>query len=233
MSILTVVQNVSLVVGLDKPDQVCASTDREMQEMVRLANEIADRLMKANDWQVLHTLNTFTGDAVTETFAIPTDYDRMVATAAMWSSKWTWAFNHIPDVNTWLEYQVVPYTFVNGNWIIYGNQFHFLPIMAVGETIKFFYISKNIVSEASDGSKKAAFTLDADYLRIDEKLLELGMIWQWRANKGLPYDEDMRNYELLLNKRMKMDAGSSPVVSGNRPFNGRRGMWAFPATVGQ
>lgn len=232
MTALSVVQNVCLVVGIDKPDQVFASTDREMQEMARLANEIADRLMTTFDWQILQTIKTYTGDDVSEGFDLPDDYDRMVATASMWSSRWTWAFNHILDPDVWLEYQVVPYTFVNGNWMIYGGQIHVLPVMASTETLKFFYVSKNIAA-SSGGSPKAAFDADSDTLRIPEKLLELGMIWQWRANKGLPYQEDMANYERYLNKVMKDDAGSSPIVSGNKGFNWKRhGAWAFPQTVG-
>lgn len=232
MTVLQVCQNVSLVVGLDKPDQVFASTDREMQEMARLANEIADRLMAGFDWQILQTIKTYTGDGVTEGQTLPTDYDRMVETASMWSSRWTWAFNHIVDPDVWLEYQVVPYTFVNGNWMLYGGQLHVLPIMATTETVKFFYVSENVV-QAAGGSNKAAFTADDDTLRIDEKLLELGMIWQWRSNKGLPYAEDMTNFERYLNRRMKKDAGSNPIVSGSRNFNWKRsGAWAFPQTVG-
>lgn len=233
MTVLSVIQNVCLVVAIDRPDQVFASTDREMQEMARLANEIADRLMKVHDWQVLQTIKTYTGDDVAEAHALPDDYDRMVATASMWSSRWTWAFNHITDPDVWLEYQVVPYTFVNGNWIIFGGSVHVLPVMASTETLKFFYISNKIAQTTGGGETKAAFTVDTDTLRIPEKLLELGMIWQWRANKGLPYQEDMVNYEKHLNQSIKADAGSNPIVSGNKGFNWKRsGAWAFPQTVG-
>lgn len=232
MTVLSVVQNVCLVVGLDRPTQVTSSTDREMQEVTRLANEIANRLMNVYDWQALQTLYTINGTGLTETFPMPADYDRMPQNQAMWSSRWTWAFNHVADVNTWLEYLVVPYTFVNGNWMIQGDQYHFLPIMAVGETMKFYYISENIIQSAA-GANKAEFTADDDVLRIDEKLLELGMIWQWRANKGLPYQEDMLNYEKQLNKRMRRDKGSGPMISGNPQIWTRRGNWAFPGTVGQ
>jgi hypothetical protein len=232
MTVLSVVQNVCLVVAIDKPDQVFASTDREMQEMARLANEITDRLMLGYDWQALQIIKTYTGDDVSEGFDLPEDYDRMVEGASLWSSRWTWAFNHILSPDTWLEYQVVPYTFVNGNWIMYGGQLHILPLMASTETVKFFYVSNKIVRD-SGGVTKALFTADDDTLRIPEKLLELGMIWQWRANKGLPYAEDMANFESYLNKRIKKDGGSSPIITGNKGFNWKRsGAWAFPQTVG-
>lgn len=232
MAILDVVSRVCLVTGLDVPTQVFASTDREMLEMQRLANEIAERIQDSYNWQELLVMQTETGNGVTETFPLPADYAQMYKTSSMWSSRWTWALNHIPDVDTWLEYQVVPYTFVNGNWIIYGNQLHVLPIMASTETLKYWYVSSSKVL-ASNASTKELFTADDDTFRLSEKLLELGMIWQWRANKGLPYAEDMQNYEKKLSQLMDDNGGSKPIISGHAQRFYRRGIWAFPATVGQ
>jgi hypothetical protein len=45
------------------------------------------------------------------------------------------------------------------------------------------------------------------------------MIWQWRANKGLPYAEDMKSYELLLSKLIAEDTGQKAVrMGGCRPM---------------
>jgi len=232
MTILDVCVRTSLVIGLDVPSQVFASTDREMLELARLANEIAERIQDSYNWQELLVMRTETGDGVSETFDLPADYAQMYKTSSMWSSRWTWALNQIPDVDTWLEYQVVPYTFVNGNWIIYGNRLHVLPIMANTETLKYWYVSKNKVT-AADTSTKEFFTADDDTFRLSEKLLELGMIWQWRANKGLPYAEDMQNYEKKLSQLMDDNGGSKPIISGHPQRFYRKGIWAFPATVGQ
>lgn len=231
MTVLSVARRVCLVVGLDQPDALMSSTDREYMEMARLANEMADRIMKVYDWQALLRQQTFTGDAVEEAFDLPDDYDRMPDAASMWSSRWTWAFNKIASTDEWLEYQVVPYTFINGNWIIYGDQFHFLPIMAVGETIKFFYVSKYYAKDAGNVPKEA-FTADDDTFRIAENLLELGMIWQWKANKNLPYEEDMATFERALNKRMLADGGARSTLSGNRNRYSRGVKIAFPQLVG-
>jgi hypothetical protein len=233
MTILSVVKDVCRTpgIGLDPPAQLMSSTDREYMEMATVADEMATRIMRAYDWQALQVQKTFTGDAATEAFDLPADYDRMPNAASMWSSRWTWAFNKITSTDEWLEYQVVPYTFINGNWIIYGDQFHFLPIMAVAETIKFFYIS-NLYAKDADNVPKAAFTADTDTFRLDEKLLKLGIIWQWKAGKGLPYEEDMQNYELALNKLMLSDGGARSTLSGNRNRYSRGVKIAFWQTVG-
>lgn len=234
MTILSVVKSVCLTpgIGIDPPSQLLSSTDREYQEMVTVADEMATEIMKVYDWQALQKQQTFTGDAAAEAFDLPEDYDRMPNASSMWSSRWTWAFNKISSTDEWLEYQVVPYTFINGNWIIFGDQFHFLPIMGSGETIKFFYVSKFYAKAADNTTFKASFTVDTDTFRLSENLLKLGIIWLWKSQKGLPYEEDMRTYELALNKLMKSDNGGQAVLSGNRNRYSRGVKTAFWQTVG-
>lgn len=231
MSVLSVAKNVCLVIGLDQPSQLIGSTDREYMELARLANTMAGTIAQTYDWQALQVQNTFTGDGVAEAFDLPEDYDRMPDAASMWSNRWTWAFNKVSSTDEWLEYQVVPWTFINGNWIIFGDQFHILPIMGDGETLRFFYISENYAADAS-GAPKPAFTADTDRFRLSEYLLELGMIWQWRAYKGLPYEEDMQTYERELGSLMSKDSGAKAVLSGNRSRFSRNVKIAFPYTVG-
>jgi hypothetical protein len=231
MTVLAVAQRAALVLGLDQPDVLMSSTDREYQELARLCNDTARMICEDFDWQILQKLNTFTGDGVSETFPLPTDYDRMAETSSMWSSKWTWSFNHIVSTDHWLEYLVVPYTFISGNWIIYGGQYHFLPIMKVAETIKFFYISTLIVTGAG-GAGQTAFVADTDSFKINERLLELGIIWRSKKDKGLPFDAAKAEYDDLLLKEMKRDGGSRGVVNGNTTRYGRGVKLAFPQTVG-
>jgi len=228
MTVLQVVQGAATVLGIDVPTLVYGSTTREMVEMQSLVNEIARRIAEVNDWQALKVVKQYNGDAINEAFDLPADYDRMLVTASIWSSEWTWNLNHILDADQWLEMKVIPYTFIYGNWMIYGGQYHQLPIMPVGANVKFFYIS-NLIVKASDTSTKAAFTADADTFRLDERLLKLGIIWQWKASKGYPYAEDMANYEKQLQVFLQKDGGSKPIISG-RPRHSRWPCW--PGTVG-
>lgn len=231
MTVLSVARDVCLVIGLDQPDALMSSTDREYVELSRVARNVAYKIASDFDWQALQKVNTYTGDGTTEAFDLPSDYKRMLRNGQMWSSRWIWAFNHIANPDEWLEMQVVPYTFINGNWIVYGGQFHFRPIMQDGETIKFFYMDKNVVQSAG-GTFKETFDADDDTLRVPEKLLELGMIWKWRMNKGLPYEEDQTAYEKELRNQMDADAGAKGVVRGGYRRFGRGTRLAFPQTIG-
>jgi hypothetical protein len=231
MTVLSVVSNACLVLGIDQPDVLMTNTDREYQELARLVNDTARMIAEDYDWQLLQKVATITGNAVDEGFNVPSDYDRMVQPASIWSNRWSWSITKISSTDEWLAMQVTPYTYTFGNWIIYGDQFHILPVMAASEITKFFYISDLIVKDAG-GVPKVAFTADTDVFRLDERLLELGVIWRSKKDKGLPFDVAKAEYDDLLMKKAKRDSGSQAVVSGNGRFSNRDARTAFPTTVG-
>lgn len=230
MTILTTVGKVALKIGIAVPTAVYTSVDRDMLEMQALISEMATDIVECFPWQVLTTLETITGDGSTEGHALPSDYEEMLVGSNLWSSRWTWAFQHITSPDEWLEYQVVPYTFVNGNWMIFGGTIHILPIMASTENVKYFYKSNLYVSPAA-GSNKNGFTADNDTFVLSEKLLYLGLVWKWKQKKGEAYAEDLETYEEAKGHFMGTDRGSKPKI-GNRHRRVSGSQWAFPSTVG-
>ncbi|MBZ9693938.1 hypothetical protein [Mesorhizobium sp. CO1-1-9] len=230
MSILDVVKGAATVLGMEVPTLVYGNTTREMVEMQELANVMASEIVDAYDWQKLLVLKTFTGDGITADFDLPDDYERMQQTSSLWSSRWLWETSHLTSPNDWIELQVTPIASVNGYWIIFGDQFHQWPVMATAETVKFFYVSKEIIT-ASNGSLKPAFTEDADTFRLSERLLKMAIIYRWKQNKGLAYQQAQGDFETLKLSLIDKDAGSKPVVSGipSLSWRGRRSAW--PGTV--
>ncbi|RVC75660.1 hypothetical protein EN745_26940 [Mesorhizobium sp. M4A.F.Ca.ET.022.05.2.1] len=230
MSILDVVKGAATVLGMEVPTLLYGATGREMVEMQELANVMASEIADAHDWQKLLILKTLTGDGVSDAFEMPTDFRRMQKTSSLWSSRWQWATEHLTSPDQWLELQVTPIATVNGYWIIFGDQFHQWPVMANTETVKFFYVSNDLVM-ASDTSKKTMFTEDADSFRLSEELLKKAIICRWKQNKGQAYEQDLDDYQDLLLRRIDNDGGSKPVVSGQPPLSWRGRRVAWPGTV--
>lgn len=231
MTVLSVARNACLLLGLDQPDTLMSNTDREYQELARQVNDTARMIAEDYDWQLLQKINPYAGNGSAEAFDLPSDFDRMPEGANIWSSRWSWGLNKISSTDQWLEMLVVPYTFVSGNWIIYGGQFHILPIMPSTDNVKFFYVS-NLIVRASGGSFKTAFTADDDSFRLDERLLELGIIWRSKKDKGLPFENAKAEYDSYKNQKTKHDGGAQGVVRGTPSINGRGVKIAFPQTVG-
>jgi hypothetical protein len=83
-----------------------------------------------------------------------------------------------------------------------------------GLTLAFGYLVKNciIISSGPAGSYGDAFMNDGDTFRLDERLLKLGMIWQWKAQKGSPYAEDMGSYEDALRRAAGADSPAPTII---------------------
>lgn len=232
MTILSVVQNACLAVGVDVPDAVMTNQDREVLEMVRIANDTAAYIRDVEyDWQALQKIHTLTGDGVTEAWDLPEDYARMNTKSTLWSSRWSWGFEHVTSTDDWLEMIATGFIPVSGQWSIFGGQMHILPVLTDTETAQFVYIT-NLIVKQQGGALVDTFGADTDTCRLSERMLELGIIWKWKAQKKLPSDDEENDFNRALYTAMNNDKGSKPVVSGNsrKRFNGVK--TALPYTVG-
>lgn len=231
MTILAVFQQVAPVIGIPVPTAVMASTQRTHVQLAALANEMAARIaFDLNyDWSALKRIATLTGDAVAEGFDLPNDYRRMLKKSRIWPSSSPYAtLTHYADTDTWLGLEVQNFNPIIGGWTIIGTQLHIKPVMATGATAKFYYLTTNIVKK-QDNSLVDAFTADEDRFVLDERLLRLGIIWQWKANNGMQYAEDLANFEDALASLIGADKGSTSIVVGRARARGES--FAFPGTI--
>jgi hypothetical protein len=192
MSLLSVVQDVCEVVGVEAPTSVFASinTDRTMQEMLRTANTTAQRIAgDTREWAIMQAVAVFSGPGAV--YAPPVDFKRLLLRTELWRSTQTqYPMRYIPDLNEWVNRRSRNYVDSRGEWINYAGGVHFWPELTVGETVTFPYLGKNCIRLASGGVGDR-FMADADGYLLDERLLMLGMITEWKKNKGSPYAEDM------------------------------------------
>lgn len=232
MSFLSAAQSAAIRLIGRRPSTFFSSQQTFELEMADLANEVAADLMRSVDWRVLTQLNVFNGDGVERGFPLPVDYDRMVTGGDVFRPDWaTWRYTPAADLNQWRDLLNGQPTVVPGFWIILDGLMSFAPIISLGDSAQFYYISKNIVLGA-DSSLKPAFTGDDDTLRVDERLLTLGLIWRWRAQKRLEYAEDMANYEKALAEVQGREKGSRVLYDRSRRFNNLSLQTAYPYPLG-
>jgi hypothetical protein len=208
MSVLSAIQSASVRLNQHRPQSVFSDSSQYAGEMSELANEAAIAIAKAVDWRELHKLYVFSGTGQTA-FPFPADYDRMPLKSAMFSTRSRMPLVPARDMDQWLQLQILPVVGYPGRWIITGGQIEVLPTLMAGEEVKFYYITKNIVA-----GDKPLFTGDNDEFMLSERLLTLGLIWRWRALKGLDYSEDMKNYDIALSEEAGRDKGSRTIAIG-------------------
>lgn len=220
MSLLSVVRAVCLKVGVPQPASVFSgiSTNRTMQEMLALANEMAQRIAyDTRDWQALHLFVELTGDGVKEDHPLPNSYKRMLLDANVYrASTPAVPLKYIATPDEWLRRRLEQRVESNGEWIVLNNAMAVMPILANGDKVRFSCLDKNCVALASGGYGEE-FQQDLDTFRLDERVLRLGMIWEWKAGKGSPYAEDMGSYSDALVNVMGRDR-PSPIVIGKTRF---------------
>jgi hypothetical protein len=228
MSILSVAKDVAGVVGLEIPTALVTSTEREHVELFGVIEEMAERIFMAADWQRMMALGTFTGDGTTTSFERPGTYRRLVKEQELWSTRLQAPLSHVRDMNDWLSLEVQENDPAFGAWTLLGGEFVFKPAPAAGELIKFYFMRGTYVQPVS-GALKEAFTLDTDRFVLSELQLKLGTIWQWKANKGLPYAEDMATYEENLARTIMNNRGPGTLHIGRqRPMLGATYAYPWP-----
>lgn len=226
MSFLTAAQSAAIRLVGRRPQGFFSSTDTFELEICDLATEVAADLMKENDWRILTKLQEVTGNSVLTSFDLPTDFDRMPIKAAVFRPDWNaYSYQPVGDLDQWRNIVNGAPTGAPGSWIILGGQMQIYPAIASGSKAQFYYISKNVVLTGTTPS--AAFTTDDDKFVLDDRLLTLGLIWKWRAQKRIEYAEDMANYEKALAEIAGRDKGSRIHVEGRPTFNQNAGR-AYP-----
>jgi hypothetical protein len=221
LTLITVTRDVCAVVGVAAPTSVFAGigTNRTMFEMLACANEMAQRIAyDTRDWTMLRTSATLVGDDIATAFDLPSNYKRMLLTSNVWRSTDTQQpMSFYSDTDEWLQRRTANEGDNLGEWTIYGGQIHIDPIMATGVTARFSYLDKNCVKLASGGVGDR-FQSDDDIFRLDERLLKLGMTYDWKMKKGSPYAEDMGTYSDAIANVMGHDK-PAPIIIGGRPMS--------------
>jgi hypothetical protein len=198
--------------------EVFASTDSVAVEMVDLVNEVATDIMKSRDWRALTSVAEIVGTGV-EAYDLPSGFDRMVLASDIDDkAQWFWGYEPFDTVNDWMRFKAGGGGISQpGGWIMLGGQLQFYP--APSGTAQFPYIS-NLYAKSASGTIKEAFTADTDTFRLNERLLTLGLIWRWKAQKGFEYAEDMATYETALAQEQGRDKGASVLRSVGRRMTG-------------
>jgi hypothetical protein len=229
MSVLTAIQNTTAVIALSRPTVVFSSTEREHFELQVLANSCASTVARDYEWQALKARALISGDGMTQSFALPADYDRMIKDGELWSDRLHAPLTHIISTDQWLELDIRQFETVTGAWTLINNEIAVKPAPVSSETISYYYMSSRWARDG-DGNSKASFSADDDTFGLPERLLELCMIWKWRANKGLPYAQDQDNYEDEKEKHIAADKGAR-ILRVGRARQLRGSHIAYPISI--
>lgn len=192
MTILSVVQDVALVVGVEQPEQLFGDQERTAAEFRALARAAAERIIEDRDWLALSRSMQLVGSGNATVFPLPADFDRFRMGAEFYSSTTGRAISRLSSPQQAVYAGAAPIAPGYARWRLQGRNVVIEP--APSETLSGVYQS-GWYAMGEDGAEKATFEVDGDGFALPERLLRLCMIWMWKANKGLPYGQDFDNFE--------------------------------------
>lgn len=178
-----------------------STTDVTALSLVKHLKATVRDLLDRVDWSSLNSTGTLTGDGVADTFDLPADCYRLtrdegavleirptrrivnpVTTNAQWTSM---VANQASRAARW-------YRNTGDNAL----QFYRLP--EAGASIKLSYISDSWIQPTGGGATIGTWSAATDRPLLPEDLLELGVVFRHRKDKGLAYVDDKTSYEMKL-----------------------------------
>ena len=233
MTVLSVIQDATLYLGIDKPSAVFSVSDRTELELAEMLNDCAIEIRDAYDWQemikIVASPDVPTGDGATTAFNFPSDWVRMGYDTQVWSSSLETPLTHIISRDKWLQLDIQSYDFVVNAWTIYNDLFHIRPALASGVTAKYWYCHNKLFTNTG-GTDIVEATADGDTFRLSERLLRLCLVYRWKLAKGMAYEEEQAKYEMYKEKLITSNRGTRMLHVG-KPRFGVDLKTAYPTTI--
>jgi len=220
MTLLSITQDVAVLVGLQQPAAALTSTDLTTQQIVALLQQEGDELSGVINWNELKVAGTITGDGTTTLWSVPSDYDRLIPGQALWSTKYPAVplGGPITDAEM-LALKALPIQPVRPVWRFFASQIEIWPALSSAEVVNYTYFTDQWILAADTVTKRDRWGADTDTARIPEKLITLGGIWRWKRAKGFDYSEEFASYEREKERMAGQSGGARTIsmASGLRP----------------
>ena len=214
MTLLTICQDAANEIGVPSPSAVIGSTDTTAIQLLAAANREGKNLVTGYDWEVLvkeenHT--AIANESQGRLSAIATDFERF-SNNTMWNRTSDRKFYGPLNNTEWQTLKGSVQSGITNYFRIRGGYLLMNPVPTVGDAIYFEYISEWWVDTTGNGDANATrYAADANTTILDENLITLGVIWRFLKQKGLPYDNQLQEYQIKLFEKQAKD-GAKPII---------------------
>lgn len=213
MSLLSIVSNVSMEVGLGSVGQVIGTSDDTALQIAAFVQREGKELASSIDWVSLKWELVLEGDGSQTLWTLPSDFRSLFNGDALWSNQ----FQFVPlggrvSDEEMIAIKNMPITPTRPVWRLWQGQVEIWPALASGEIVTTEYYSTNWIGTPGDATgRKARFTSDDDTPLLNEDLLELAGIWRWKRAQGIDYSEEFETYRNTRDRLAGYDRGPRTV----------------------
>lgn len=216
MTLLSTVYDVCDAVGIARPNTVIGNTSQDARQLLSAARLTAQDIAKRYHWQALRrklTWQTTATEQQTDTSLTDNLSDiNWLLTETFWNDD-AQVRVHGPLTPRNYAYKDAIDTAGPYSEFFYRNgSVYLIPAPTAGVNLSFEYVTTDWC-ESSGGTGQTDWAADTDVFRLDDYLLELGMIARWLRMKRFSYAEEMREYEDQLQLAIARDGGGRQVVN--------------------
>lgn len=200
MTAQTIMSDALPELGIDQASPSVTSTDFADKQILNFMNKAGQEIAKRAEWASLFKDLTVSGSI--SAVDLPTDFQRMAESGAVRLNDGT--FTPIRAVTSPEQWEMLTATpSAQYFYHITEGEIQFSPALPAGGALV-RYISKNWVS-----GDKSAITADADTTLIPERLIVMGLIWRFKRQKGLPYEDYFAEFEAELETSIRDNRGAT------------------------
>ncbi|PKR56346.1 hypothetical protein [Thalassospira lohafexi] len=232
MTILSVAQDAAQKIGVPSPSALITSNDPDAKLIKTLIGTICKELGRRHDWQELTREATFTTVATESQgtlLDIASDLDRIIPNTA-WDRTQNRPLGGPLTSKEWQQLKSSNTAGPYNDMRIVGKELKLIPVPTVGNTVAFEYITSNI-GEDIGATELSSFATDTDVPLLDEYLIMLYVVWQYKRTKGIDYRDDFQIAEIeFANRtaatmpRRTLNLGRSPRLTSG--INAPDGSWS-------
>ena len=214
MTMLATIQRFCRRTNLTVPSAVIGTTDPQVSQIYSILEEEGAELSGRGSWQYLTYETTHTTVATESQGSIddiaPNNF-RYIKNDTIWDRT-----ENLPvivvDGPDWQAEKGFSTTSPRYRARIRGNDLLVTPTPVAGNIWAFEYVTWNWIGQ----NEKQYFTSDSDTIALPEPIIQMGLRWRWKKEKGFEYAEDFRTYEMMVRDALSRQ-GLQKVLYQDRP----------------
>ena len=217
MSLLSLCQDVTDVVGIPRPTAIITGADQISRQLLGFAKEAIEELATM-DWPMTnleYPFQTVVGQAA---YPVPTDFFKIVTDTAYLASQYYILRGSLTAGDWQRQRNALPAQIGRYKFRLYGSPMSIVLTPAPGtvENIVLEYVSLNRVIKA-DGTPLPTWTNDTDVAVYQEDLIKKSVKWRLKNAKGLDYAEDFDDCQVCTARALAQALGlGSQVIAYRR-----------------
>ncbi|MGL4287048.1 MAG: hypothetical protein ACRCVA_11930 [Phreatobacter sp.] len=197
MSLLTLCQNAATLMNLPSITSVMSAAARTPQEFQVLAIQTGQELVRRHDWGGL--IRTTALGVLPAT--LPGDFERLTQGSPVRLGTQP-IRGALSDAEMNLKRGALPSS--PPRFMLRGRELEVAPTPAGPVTLE--YVSAYWIKSADATPVfRASFVADSDMSVIPEDIILQGLIWRWKRQKGLAYQDELDQFEQAVDYRARAD----------------------------